>query len=150
MHGRVTLCLIAAALGIVLASPAVLAAASTGPAPSVVEAARPGSTRAPLATQCTVSAGSSGSPGGSGSGGGTTTVTCTWQGPLHRAALRSAETLLLVRTATGRRRHPQTPDYLHRHLHAGPGRRGRRMAGRGLASAPRCPHARPGRPDRGG
>jgi hypothetical protein len=74
MHGRVTLFLIAAALGTLVASPAVLAA-------------DPGSgiSCAPLATSCTVYAGGSGSSGDSG--GGTTTVTCTWQGPLTTITL---------------------------------------------------------------
>ena len=65
MHGRVTLCLIAAALGIVLASPAVMA---EGTGPGSGGSGSTGIDCAPLATQCTVSAGSSGSPGGSGSG----------------------------------------------------------------------------------
>jgi hypothetical protein len=96
MHTRVRLSLIAAVLGIVVASPAVLAAPSTGPAPSAPPSGG-GSTGiecAPLATQCTVSAGSPGSSGGSGSGG-TTTVTCSWQGPLS-ALTTEDETLLLV------------------------------------------------------
>jgi hypothetical protein len=78
MHTRLTLSLIVVALGIVSASPAVLASATGQPDPG-------GSTGidcVALATQCTVSAGSPGSSGGSGSGGGTTTVTCSWQGPL--------------------------------------------------------------------
>src|ERR1039458_5605802 len=83
MHGRVTLCLIAAALGILVAGPAVLAATPTTPTPTPSSGGgSSGINCAPLATQCTVSAGSPGSSGGSGSGGGTTTVTCTWQGPL--------------------------------------------------------------------
>ena len=36
MHGRVTLCLIAAALGILVASPAVLAATPTTPYPNAI------------------------------------------------------------------------------------------------------------------
>src|ERR1035437_489994 len=83
MHGRVTLCLIAAALGILVAGPAVLAATPTTPTPTPSSGGgSSGINCAPLATQCTVSAGSPGSSGGSGSGGGTTTVTCSWQGPL--------------------------------------------------------------------
>ena len=82
MHGRVTVSLIASALAIVAASPGVLAADPSSPAGPSGSTGSTGISCAPLATQCTVSAGSSGSPGGSGSGGGTTTVTCTWQGPL--------------------------------------------------------------------
>jgi len=75
MHTRVTLGLIAAVLGIAAASPAVLAKGSPGGG----QGGSTGISCPPLATQCTVSAGSPGSPGGSGSGGGSTTVTCTWQ-----------------------------------------------------------------------
>jgi hypothetical protein len=104
MHGRVTLCLIAAALGIVLVSPAVMAE-GTGP-----DSGGSGSTGidcAPLATQCTVSAGSSGSPGGSGSGGGNTTVTCTWQGPLNPVPLNLLE-LIVYGTQTSS---SEAPDF---------------------------------------
>jgi hypothetical protein len=99
MHGRVTLCLIVAALGILVASPAVLAATPTTPTPtppSPTPSSGGGSSGincAPLATSCTLYAGSSGSSGDSG--GGTTTVTCTWQGPLS-ALTTEDETLLLV------------------------------------------------------
>jgi hypothetical protein len=74
MHTRVTLSLIAAALGMMAASPAVLAEDPGGG-----QGGSTGVSCAPLSTTCTVSAGSPGSQGGSGSGGGTTTVTCTWQ-----------------------------------------------------------------------
>lgn len=77
MHTRVTVSLIAAALAIVVVSPAVLAAD-----PGSGQGGSSGIDCAPLAAQCTVSAGSPGSSGGPGSGGGTTTVTCSWQGPL--------------------------------------------------------------------
>jgi hypothetical protein len=94
MHGRVTLCLIVAALGILVASPAVLAATPTTPTPTPSSGGgSSGINCAPLATSCTLYAGSSGSSGDSG--GGTTTVTCTWQGPLS-ALTTEDETLLLV------------------------------------------------------
>ena len=94
MHGRVTLCLIVAALGILVASPAVLAATPTTPTPTPSSGGgSSGINCAPLATSCTLYAGSSGSSGDSG--GGTTTVTCTWQGPLS-ALTGEDETLLLV------------------------------------------------------
>jgi hypothetical protein len=104
MHGRVTLCLIAAALGIVLASPAVMA---EGTGPGSGGSGSTGIDCAPLATQCTVSAGSSGSPGGSGSGGGTTTVTCTWQGPLNPVPLNLLE-LIVYGTQTSS---SEAPDF---------------------------------------
>src|ERR1035438_4103692 len=86
MHGRVTLCLIVAALGILVASPAVLAATPTTPTPTPSSGGgSSGINCAPLATSCTVYAGGSGSSGDSG--GGTTTVTCTWQGPLTTITL---------------------------------------------------------------
>ena len=98
MHTRVTLSLIAAALGIMAASPAVLAEDPGGG-----QGGSTGVSCAPLSTTCTVSAGSPGSQGGSGSGGGTTTVTCTWQ-PLS-ALTTLDETLPFVPYGQ-----PTTPD----------------------------------------
>ena len=54
-----------------------------------------------------MSAGSSGSPGGSGSGGGTTTVTCTWQGPLNPVPLNLLE-LIVYGTQTSS---SEAPDF---------------------------------------
>jgi hypothetical protein len=105
MHTRVSLSLIAAALGIVVVSPAVLAAD-----PGSGQGGSTGIACAPLATSCTVSAGSPGSSGGSGSGGGTTTVTCSWQGPLS-ALTTEDETLLLVVYGDAQTSTSQTPDY---------------------------------------
>ena len=109
MHTRVRLSLIAAALGIVVASPGVLAAPSTGPAPSAPPGDSTGISCEPLATQCTVSAGSTGSSGGSGSGG-TTTVTCSWQGPLT-ALTTEDETLLLEQYGDWHTSTSTDPDY---------------------------------------
>ena len=98
MHTRVTLSLIAAALGIMAASPAVLAEDPGGG-----QGGSTGVSCAPLSTTCTVSAGSPGSQGGPGSGGGTTTVTCAWQ-PLS-ALTTLDETLPFVPYGQ-----PTTPD----------------------------------------
>ena len=105
MHTRVSLSVIAAALGIVVVSPAVLAAD-----PGSGQGGSTGISCAPLATSCTVSAGSPGSSGGSSSGGGTTTVTCSWQGPLSVLTTED-ETLPLVVYGDAQTSTSQTPDY---------------------------------------
>ena len=158
MHGRVTLCLIVAALGILVASPAVLAAAptTTGSAPSASTGTNcatarhavdgsAGQLRLPLVARVLVARYTRAVPA--------RRALWRWHhdGHVHLAgpALR-ADDGGRDAAARGVRRLADVdihrPRQLYRHLHAGPGRRSRRMAGRGLASAPRCPHARPGRP----